>query len=110
MKNIELIENFVFGQVSKGEKNLQAREIFSGERRRLISIELRNGGVLPRHKANEPITVLCLAGSGVFRAGRDLEDEQRMTAGTLITLETGVEHEAVAEPEMHLLVTRFKSD
>ena len=110
MKNIELIENFDFDRFPENGKNLQVREIYNGERRRLISILLRNGGVLPKHKANEPITVLCLAGEGTFRAGADLEDAERLKAGTLITLETGVEHEAVAEPELHLLVSRFKSD
>jgi quercetin dioxygenase-like cupin family protein len=65
---------------------------------------------LSKHKANEPITVFCLAGSGTFRAGKDLEDRQKLVAGTLITLEPEIEHEVAAEPAIHILVTKFKND
>jgi quercetin dioxygenase-like cupin family protein len=44
----------------------------------------------------------------MFRAGSDLSDEQTLVAGTLITLEGGVEHEVVAQPALDLLVTKFK--
>jgi len=84
------------------------RELFNGARRRIVEVLLRGGETLARHKANEPITVFCLAGGGTFRAGRNLEDECRLIAGTLITLEAGIEHEVVAEPEIHILVTKFK--
>ncbi|CAN5446520.1 hypothetical protein BH18ACI1_BH18ACI1_24740 [soil metagenome] len=56
-----------------------------------------------------PIAVFCLAGSGTFRAGKDLEDEQKLEAGTLLTLEAEVEHEVVAEPEIHFLLTKFEA-
>jgi hypothetical protein len=39
-----------------------------------------------------------------------LEDRQKLVAGTLVTLEGGVEHEVVAEPEVSLLVTKFKAE
>lgn len=81
-----------------------------GARRRIMSIELYNNEMLSKHKANEPITVFCLAGSGTFRAGRDLEDEQKLVAGTLVTVEAEVEHEVVAEPDVHILVTKFKKE
>jgi quercetin dioxygenase-like cupin family protein len=54
--------------------------------------------------------VLCLSGSGTFRAGSDLEDSQKLVPGTLITLETGVDHEVVGEPAVRILVTRFKDN
>lgn len=108
MKNIELIKTFEFGRVPGGEKNKELTELFNGARRRVVEVSLRGGEVLARHKAREPITVFCLAGGGTFRAGRDLEDECRLVAGTLITLEAEVEHEVVAEPEIHILVTKFK--
>lgn len=41
--------------------------------------------MLSKYKVSEPITVFCLAGSGTFCAGKDLEDEQKLVAGTLIT-------------------------
>jgi quercetin dioxygenase-like cupin family protein len=82
-------------------------KLFEGERRRLLSIRLRNGAILPKHKAPEPITVLCLDGEGTFYAGDELEDSQKMKRGTLVTLAANVEHEARAENELHVLVTRF---
>jgi quercetin dioxygenase-like cupin family protein len=110
MKNIEFIKTFSLGEIAETEKSKEVKEIFNGSRRRMVQVNLRGGEVLPKHKANEPITVFCLAGSGTFRAGRDLEDEQRLVAGTLITLEAGVEHEVIAEPEISLLVTKFKAE
>ena len=108
MKNIEFLDKFELGKISDSEKSKEVKKVFDGVRRQLISVILRNDEVLPKHKANEPITVFCLAGSGTFRAGKDLEDEQKLEAGTLITLEAEIEHEVVAEPDIHLLVTKFK--
>jgi quercetin dioxygenase-like cupin family protein len=85
-------------------------KLFEGERRRLLSIRLRNGAILPKHKAPEPITVLCLDGEGTFYAGDELEESQKMKRGTLVTLAANVEHEARAENELHVLVTRFSAN
>ncbi|HEV8159071.1 MAG TPA: hypothetical protein VGP58_08580 [Pyrinomonadaceae bacterium] len=108
MKNIELLKNFGLSEISESEKSKEVKEIFSDTRRRLVEVKLRNNEVLTKHKAVEPITVLCLAGTGVFRAGADLSEEQILVAGTLITLEGGVEHEVEASPALDLLVTKFK--
>jgi quercetin dioxygenase-like cupin family protein len=108
MKIIELIKNLEIGEISACEKSKEVKEIFNGARRRIVEVKLRNNEKLAKHKASEPITVLCLAGAGVFRAGENLEDEQTLQAGTLITLEGGVEHEVVATPALNLLVTKFK--
>ena len=70
-------------------------------------MRLQNGAVLSRHKADVPITVLCLSGNGIFTAGTDLEDSQDLRAGTLITLEAGIEHEVTAAPSLHFIITRF---
>lgn len=110
MKNIELIENLEFGGEFDSEKDFEARQIFNGKRRQIMEIKLKNNVVLSKHKASEPITVLCLAGKGKFLAGEDLSEEQVLEAGTLITLEADVEHGAVAEPELRLLVTKYKED
>ncbi|MDQ6788070.1 MAG: hypothetical protein M3033_14795 [Acidobacteriota bacterium] len=75
MKRIELIKNLSLSEISGGGKSKQVKEIFSGARRRLVEVKLRNNEVLTKHKAQEPITVLCLAGNGVFRAGEDLNEE-----------------------------------
>lgn len=108
MKNIELLANFELNKIADGEKLKDVKKIFDGTRRQIISVVLRGGEMLSKHKANEPITVFCLAGRGTFRAGKDLEEEQKLVAGTLLTLEGGIEHEVVAEPEIHILVTKFK--
>lgn len=73
----------------------------------IVEIMLRDGDVLKRHSAAEPITVLCLSGNGTFRAGPDLSETIPLKAGTLITLDAGVEHEAAAAPDLHLLVSKF---
>lgn len=108
MKSIELIKNLTLGEIAESVKSKEVKEIFNGARRRLVEVKLRNEEVLAKHKAVEPISVLCLAGNGVFRAGADLSEEQNLVAGTLITLEGGVEHEVVAQPAIDLLVTKFK--
>lgn len=108
MENIKLLKNLKLGEISESKKSKEVKEIFNGARRRLVEVKLRNNDVLAKHKAVEPITVLCLAGAGVFRAGADLSDECELVAGTLITLEGGVEHEVVAQPALDLLVTKFK--
>ena len=110
MKNIEFIANLDLDAPSGMDKDLVAKEIYNGPMRRLIDIRLQNKAVLPRHKAAEPITVLCIAGKGTFRAGPELDEAQEMTPGTLIGLESGVEHDLVAEPAIHILVTRFKAN
>ena len=110
MKNIEIIKQFELGKIPQTAKNKDAAKIFDGERRQMLEIILQNGEVFSKHKANEPITVFCLAGNGTFRAGRDLEEEQKLTAGTLITLEAEIEHEITAEPKIHILVTKFKQN
>jgi quercetin dioxygenase-like cupin family protein len=110
MKIISLIKTLELREISRSEKSKQVKEIFSGPRRRLIEVTLRNNEILAKHKAAEPITILCLAGNGVFRAGRDLEDEEKLEAGSLLTIEAAVEHEVIAEPELRLLITKFKED
>ena len=110
LENTQFIKNFKLGKISKSEKSKDVKELYNGARRRIVQVDLRNNEVLSKHKANEPITVFCLAGTGTFRSGSNLENEQCLTAGTLVTLEGCIEHEVVAEPEITLLVTKFKSE
>jgi quercetin dioxygenase-like cupin family protein len=106
MKNIHLIKELNEPGVENGDRELT--ELFNGPRRRIVEVRLRNGAVLSKHHAAEPITVLCLSGSGKFTAGPELEDSQPMRAGTFITLEGGVEHEVTADPDLHIVVSKFK--
>lgn len=110
MKNIESLKTIELNRVPEGEKNRELAEIYNGARRNIIEIILRNGETLPKHKAFEPITVLCVAGNGKFLAGKNLEEEQKLTAGTFLTLRAEVEHAVVAEPEVCILVTKFKNE
>lgn len=104
MKNIVLIKEIDLGPAAF-EKDKEVNKLFDGPYRTLIEVRLQNGAILSRHKAAEPITVLCLSGKGIFRTGND---SQGLQAGILITLEGGVEHEVVAEPALHILVTKIK--
>ena len=106
MKNIQLIKELDEPSVESSDRQLN--ELFNGRRRRIVEVHLKKGAVLSKHHANEPITVLCLSGIGTFTAGPDLEDSQDLRAGTLITLEAGVEHEVIASADLHLVVTKFK--
>lgn len=108
METLKQLEKFDLGGEIKSSKNKEVRELYNGARRRLIEIKLTGNAVLSRHTAAEPITVLCLAGSGVFRAGDRLEQELALSAGVLLTLEAGIAHEVAAAPDIHILVTRFK--
>ncbi len=109
MKNIELVGNFDFIEKIRIEKEREVKEIFSGARRQILEVKIRQGGILPKHKAREPITVICLSGKGILRAGENLEAEQALQAGTLITLVPEIEHEAAASEEtgLHLSDNHF---
>lgn len=110
MNNIELIETLRFRGEVDSSKDKDVRRLFSGARRHIMEVALSNNAVLSKHTAAEPITVLCLAGTGTFFAGDDLQDEQPLEPGTFITLEANVSHQVVAEPELRVLVTKFKED
>ncbi|MEO6052309.1 MAG: hypothetical protein ABIP78_13405 [Pyrinomonadaceae bacterium] len=108
MKNIHLIKIFDPEGINEMLKDKEVSELFDGGFRKLIEVRLRNGAVLSRHKAAEPITVFCVSGNGLFKAGADLGDELKLSTGTLLTLEAGIEHEVIAQPGLHLLITKFK--
>jgi quercetin dioxygenase-like cupin family protein len=108
MKHIELIgELEPDGEIDQGNEK-QISQLFDGPFRRIVGVRLRNNAVLSRHHADVPITVYCISGTGRFSAGPDLHEMQELRAGTLITLEAGIEHEVVADPELHILVSKFK--
>lgn len=73
MKTIELLEKFEIGGQVSAAKDKEVRELYNGARRRMVEVKLRENAVLARHKAAEPISVLCLSGKGVFTAGELVE-------------------------------------
>ena len=105
MKNIQLIKEFQ-GHDLEGDRRLT--ELYNGPFRRIVEVQLSKGSVLSRHHATEPITVFCISGTGTFLAGDELQESQAMRAGTFLTLEGGVIHEVRAEPDLHLIVSKFK--
>lgn len=88
-------------------KDLAVSHLFEGESRKVVAVRLQNNAVLARHHADIPITVQCISGKGVFAAGAKLDEFQELRPGVLLTLEAGVEHEVVADPDVYVLVTKF---
>jgi quercetin dioxygenase-like cupin family protein len=84
-------------------KEKQIDQLFSGPRRRIVQITLRNGAILAAHKAPVPITIQCVAGQGTLIAGESIE----LTPGILVTLEPNVEHEVRGLPDVSILLTQF---
>ena len=110
MKTIEFIKKFNLGGKINSEKAIEAKQIYAGRRRQIMEIKLSDNAVLSKHKAAEPITILCLSGSGKFLAGADRQEEITLESGTFLTLEAEVLHEVVATPALHILLTKFKQD
>ena len=84
----------------------QVVSLFTGPRRTLVQITLRNGTTLAAHKAPVPITIQCVVGSGAL-ALKDEGTSLSLTPGVLVTLEPGVVHEIVASPSVSILLTQF---
>ena len=70
---------------------------------KLATVVLRNGSVLPSHRARVPATILVLEGEGVIHLGKEAVPVSR---GTLVALAANQEHDVVPKPgsEMILLV------
>ncbi|MBK6749286.1 MAG: hypothetical protein KA956_03960 [Pyrinomonadaceae bacterium] len=110
MKHIKLIKDPIHDRNADDAKDKTVEQLYDGTFRRLVEVRLRNNAVLARHHADVPITVYCISGKGVFAAGSELDEFQELRPGTLLTLEAGIEHEVVADPEVHILVTKFKAN
>lgn len=92
--------------VSGSDKKVQ--EVVNLPHCRILRVSLKNNDVLTKHRSAEPISVLCLDGGGYFKIGREGERVERLKSGTLVTLSEGIDHEVVADPDVVLLVTKFK--
>jgi len=90
------------------EKDLSVQKLVDDEIRTVLAISFRNEAVLSKHKAAEPITVLCLSGRAEFRAGEGFSDKAELLPGTLIALDANIEHEVTAMPDAQIVVTKFK--
>lgn len=91
------------------DKDLVVEKLADNDICAVIVISLKNGGVLAKHRAAEPITVLCFSGKAEFRAGPGLQESTELAEGSLISLEPGIEHSVTALPEARIIVTKFKN-
>ncbi len=108
-KNIHLLKQFELNTDFKSHKPFEVSEIYNDEARTLIEIKISDGEILKKHKANASISVLCLAGNGIFKAGENLEDEVALTAGTFLILDAEIPHQVEATPKVYLMLTKFKT-
>jgi quercetin dioxygenase-like cupin family protein len=69
---------------------------------RVTLVMVRAGGSLTAHRAGGPITVHVLDGDIQFRAGGQ---EHRLTAGDLLVVNAGLEHDVASESGGTLLLT-----
>ncbi len=70
---------------------------------KLATVVLRDGSILPSHRAKVPATILVLAGDGVLHVGGEVVPLSR---GTLVALAANEEHDVEPRPggDMILLV------
>ncbi len=87
-------------------KDKEVELLYEGPGRKLVQITLRNGGILETHKAAVPITIHCVAGSGILKVG-DAPEPIELKAGVLVTIEATVLHEIKANPNVSILLTQF---
>ena len=83
----------------------QVVPLFTGPRRTLVQIPLRNEATLAAHKAPVPITIHCVAGGGTLTVSD--QPAVPLKPGVLVTIEPGVVHEIVASPSVSILLTQF---
>ncbi len=90
-------------------KDIESNLLFDGARRKIMQITLRQNAVMKAHKAAEPITIQCVAGTGELI---DLFKNEiyKLSQGILITVEPEVVHEVRALPEVSILLTKFRND
>ena len=87
-------------------KDKVVEQLFEGPGRKLVQITLRNNGILETHKAAVPITIQCVAGSGILSVG-DTPEPVELKPGVLATIEANVLHEIKANPDVSILLTQF---
>ena len=90
-------------------KDVESHLLFDGTQRKIMQITLRQNAIMKAHKAAEPITIQCVAGSGELLDVSSNETHE-LSPGVLITVEPEVVHEVRALPDVSILLTKFKKD
>lgn len=94
-------------RTSVGEgKDKEVEQLYEGPGRKLVQITLRNNSILEAHKAAVPITIQCVAGSGILKVA-DAPEPIALKPGVLVTIEANVIHEIKANPDVSILLTQF---
>ena len=94
---------------SESSNDRIVQKLVDDEVKTILAITLKNGAILSKHKASEPITVLCFSGKGEFRAGDGMSESESLEPGTLIAVDANIEHEVRALPNTQIIVTKFKN-
>lgn len=87
-------------------KDKEVEQLYEGPGRKLVQITLRNSATLEAHKAAVPITIQCVAGSGILKVA-DAPEPTELKPGVLVTIEANILHEIKANPDVSILLTQF---
>lgn len=93
------------GALGEGEGKKEINTLLADDHRKLVSIRLREGGVMAAHKAIWPITIHCVEGTGELVVG---EQTIALSRGVIVPLDPHVMHEVAGKPDVALLVTMFR--
>lgn len=92
-------------------KEKEVNLLFEGERRKIAQLTLRNGTNLRWHSVAEPITIQCIAGEGELQIKiEEKTDTLKLIPGTLVTLESLVDHDIIGKPSVSIVLIRFLND
>ncbi len=84
----------------------QVEILFEGPRRKIVQITLRHDAILDAHKAGEPITIHCIAGTGTLIVGEERRSLE-LVPGALVTIEPNTIHEIRSRPSVSVLLSKF---
>ena len=90
-------------------RDIESHSLFDGAHRKIMQITLRQNAVMKAHKAVEPITIQCVAGTGELL---DVSSNEiyKLSPGVLITVEPEVVHEVRSLPEVSILLSKFRAE
>lgn len=92
-------------EIAEG-KDKQVDVLFEGPRRKIVQITLRHNAILDAHKAAEPITIQCIAGTGTLTVGEERKPLE-LVPGVLVTIEPDTIHEIRSQPSVSILLSKF---
>ena len=87
-------------------KPLSKKMLDKGDKRIIAEVTLRDGKGLGVHTEETPFMVYGIAGKGELILG-DKEKSITIEPGVLVTVETGVDHDVIATPNLSILVFKL---